>query len=152
MRFWIEATAWSILAALAIAIPTVLVGNSLFRRMTPTSWWNYAFLAMSAPLIGLLLASRRLPGSTVCRTDGKTITGGGLTYLAVGCPICNKVVVALLGSSGALTYFAPVQPVLGGIAVALLLYSLRKALGAAIIAEDKNEVEQRANTLMSVER
>lgn len=130
LHFWVEATAWSILAAVAIAIPTVLIGNSLFRRMTPTRWWDYVFLALSAPLIGLTLGARRLPGSTQCRTDSKIISGGGLTYLAVGCPICNKVVVALLGSSGALTYFAPVQPVLGGLAVVLLLYSLRQTLVA----------------------
>jgi hypothetical protein len=37
----------------------------------------------------------------------------------VGCPVCNKLVVVLLGSSGALTYFAPVQPLLGLLAVTL---------------------------------
>jgi hypothetical protein len=148
MHFWIEATAWSLLAAFAIAIPTVLIANSLFRRMTPTRWWDYVFLALSAPLIGLTLGARRLPGSTQCRTDGKTITGGGLTYLAVGCPICNKLVVALLGSSGALTYFAPVQPVLGGFAVILLLYSLREALGASFGPEVGAELQ----TLTSTDR
>ena len=33
-----------------------------------------------------------------------------LAFLAVGCPLCNKVVVLLLGASGALTYFEPIQP------------------------------------------
>lgn len=54
--------------------------------------------------------------------------GGVGTYLAVGCPICNKLVVALLGTSGALTYFAPIQPLLGVGAVALLVFALRRRL------------------------
>lgn len=141
MHFWIEASAWALLAAVAIAIPTVLIPNSLFRRMTPTRWWDYVLLALSALLIGLTLGARRLPRSTQCRTDSKTISGGGLTYLAVGCPICNKLVVALLGSSGALTYFAPVQPVLGGFALVLLLYSLRQALGASFSPEVEAELQ-----------
>lgn len=127
-RFWLEAAGWSLVAAAAIAVPTVLVANRFFSRMTPTRWWDYVFLAISAPLMGLVLAAKRLPGASECRTEGKTLAGGGLTYLAVGCPICNKIVVAILGTSGALTYFAPVQPVLGAIAVGLLVVSARRVL------------------------
>ena len=43
-----------------------------------------------------------------------------LSAFAVGCPICNKIVIALLGVSGALGIWAPIQPVLGGISVAML--------------------------------
>jgi hypothetical protein len=38
----------------------------------------------------------------------------------VGCPICNKIVVALLGVSGALGVWAPVQPILAVLSLALL--------------------------------
>lgn len=103
LRFWLEAAGWSLVAAAAIAVPTVLIANRYFARMTPTRWWDYVFLAISAPLIGLVLAAKRLPGASGCRTQGKTLAGGGLTYLAVGCPVCNKIVVAILGTSGALT-------------------------------------------------
>lgn len=122
--------------------------KQLISKNDSNQVWDYVFLALSAPLIGLTLSARRLPGSTQCRTDGKTITGGGLTYLAVGCPICNKLVVALLGSSGALTYFAPVQLVLGGFAIILLLYSLREALGASFGPEVGAELQ----TLTSTDR
>lgn len=139
VRFWLEAAGWSLVAAAAIAVPTVLVANRYFSRMTPTRWWDYVFLAISAPLIGLVLAAKRLPGASECRTEGKTLAGGGLTYLAVGCPICNKIVVAILGTSGALTYFAPVQPILGAMAVGLLVISARRVLrgsGSSISAPD----------------
>jgi len=36
-----------------------------------------------------------------------------LATFAIGCPICNKLVVALLGVSGALTCWAPLQPLIG---------------------------------------
>ena len=40
-------------------------------------------------------------------------------WFAVGCPVCNKLVVGLLGTSGATGSFAPAQPALGAAAVAL---------------------------------
>ncbi len=53
------------------------------------------------------------------------MTAGGIAaFLAIGCPICNKVVVAALGVSGALNVFAPLQPLIGGASVALLAGTL----------------------------
>ena len=36
---------------------------------------------------------------------------------AVGCPVCNKLALLALGSSGAITWFAPVQPYLATVAL-----------------------------------
>jgi hypothetical protein len=54
--------------------------------------------------------------------------GGFLAYLAVGCPVCNKLVLIALGSTGAIQYFGPVQPYLGAAGLLLLMYALRKRL------------------------
>jgi threonine/homoserine/homoserine lactone efflux protein len=54
--------------------------------------------------------------------------GTALTYFAVGCPVCNKVVLLALGSSGALTWFQPAQPLLQVAGLALLAWALRKRL------------------------
>jgi hypothetical protein len=54
--------------------------------------------------------------------------GGFLAYLAVGCPVCNKLALIALGSTGAIQYFAPVQPYLGAAGLLLLMYALRKRL------------------------
>jgi hypothetical protein len=43
-----------------------------------------------------------------------------LSALAVGCPICNKIVAGLLGVSGALGLWAPIQPTLALVSVGLL--------------------------------
>ena len=56
------------------------------------------------------------------------LLGGFLTYLAVGCPVCNKVALLALGSAGAIQWFAPVQPVLAAAGVVLLGYALRRRL------------------------
>lgn len=56
------------------------------------------------------------------------VGGGVLSVLAIGCPTCNAVAVAALGTGGALAVFAPVQPVLGVAAIAVLLAALHRRL------------------------
>ena len=65
------------------------------------------------------------PGST--DPAGSAVSEALLTFFAVGCPICNKVVVIALGTSGALAWFAPIQPYLGVVALGLLAWALRVA-------------------------
>lgn len=132
LAYWLRALVWAIVVALAIAIPTVLIPNSLFRRMTPVRWWDHALWVVTAAGAGMTIAARKLPGVLNCRTEGRTLGGAGLAYLAVGCPICNKIVVALLGVSGALSYFAPLQPILGVAGATLIVLALRTALRAAV--------------------
>ena len=134
VRFWLESAGLAIVVGLAIGIPTVLIPNSFFRRMTPVRSLDVAFWVAAAALVGMTLAARRLPGARNCRVEGRALGGGGLTYLAVGCPICNKIVVALVGASGALSYFAPIQPILGMVALVMILAALRTALRAAASA------------------
>ena len=55
---------------------------------------------------------------------------------AISCPVCNKLVVLALGTSGALTYFAPIQPLLGFLSVGLLLYALRAQLAGDPFARE----------------
>jgi hypothetical protein len=54
--------------------------------------------------------------------------GGALAFFAVGCPVCNKLVVVALGASGALRWFEPIQPFLAGASIALLAVALRARL------------------------
>ena len=46
--------------------------------------------------------------------------GGALTYLAVGCPTCNHIVMLAVGTTGALAWFAPLQPVLAALGIVVL--------------------------------
>lgn len=119
----------SALAALAIAIPTAVLPNPVFTRMTPVRPLDVLLLAITAVLAGLIgatYATRVATPSCERRAGG----GGLLALLAIGCPICNKVVVAILGVSGAFAYFEPIQPVLGVGGVVLLFAALGVRLRA----------------------
>ena len=115
--------------AVAAGAPTDVIANPWFSRMTPVQWWNYPILAATALLGGLVVATYvRSPAE---RAGLTTTAGGGLlSALAIGCPVCNKLVVLLLGFSGALTLWAPLQPILGLLSVALLGWALRARLAA----------------------
>lgn len=129
-RRWVAATLGAIGSGLLIALVTAMIDNPVFGRAVPTTWWAWPVLAISSVLSGLLLASYvRDPGVTVdehvTRSGG---VGGLLTVFAVGCPVCNKLVLLALGSAGAMQWFAPVQPFLGIAALALLAWGLRTRL------------------------
>ena len=125
-RFWLVAVGGTAAALLVLGVPTAVVPNPFFIRMTPTETFNVVVWVASAPLIGLLFATYVRPPTHAIGHDGgepgagRTTLGGIAAYLAIGCPICNKVVVAALGVSGALSYFAPLQPLIGAGSLALL--------------------------------
>lgn len=126
-RRWLVAAAAAVLAALFIGVPTGIVRTSFYTRMTPVIWWDYPVWAASAVLVGLTAATYVRPGHAVVSAPDRSRRALGaaiLSGLAVGCPICNKLVVALIGVSGALSYWAPLQPLLGVLSIALLLTGL----------------------------
>ncbi len=112
--------------ALVIGVPTGIIQTPWYTRMTPVLWWNYPVWVATAVLTGALAATYvRDPAVPVPSTQGgKTFLGTTLSLFAVGCPICNKLVVMAIGVSGALTWFAPIQPVLAAGSLGLLAYAL----------------------------
>jgi hypothetical protein len=136
--WWAAALVVGAVAFVAIAVPTAIVPNPVFGRTVAPHWWDVGLLAASSLLVGMVWASRTptSPGTdagTGTDTDElvsrrRSLVGGLLTFLAVGCPTCNKLVLVTLGTSGALSWFAPIQPVLGLAAVALLVVTLRRRL------------------------
>lgn len=126
LSYWLWVVPGIILGSLLVGIPTAVIPNPIFTRMIPTSPSDYGFWAITSILLGLLAASYFVhPREVVDPAQNQLVGGGLLSVLAVGCPICNKIVVLALGVSGALTYFAPIQPAIGLASVALLIYALR---------------------------
>ena len=119
--------------ALAIGVPTGVVPTPLYTRMTPVLWWNYPIWAVSAVLGGLISATyvRGAQDTRASNGVGAASGGGLLAAFAVGCPVCNKLVVAVVGLSGALNLWAPLQPVLAVFSVLLLAWALRRRLRSA---------------------
>lgn len=123
LRGWMMAAGAAAAALVLIGVPADLIDTPWFVRMIPADPQDYAIWAGSAVLAGLIAGTFALPAPE--GDQGKTLSGGALSYLAVGCPICNKLVILLLGTSGALTFFAPVQLYLGLASLGLLAWSLR---------------------------
>lgn len=125
-RWWVAAGA-TVAALLVIGLPTDVVPNPVFGRSIEVTWWSYPALVVAALMGGLLAATYiRLgqPAEQVDRPGTLGGVGGFLAYLAVGCPVCNKLVLLALGTTGAMQWFAPVQPVLAVVGVALLAWAL----------------------------
>ncbi|MGA8046376.1 MAG: hypothetical protein WCA30_08935 [Dermatophilaceae bacterium] len=131
-RRWTVAAPAALGTVLLIGLPTVLIPNPVFGREIPMTWWAWPTLLIAAVLSGLLMATYvREPDLRGLAEDDGTrsgMVGGVLTFFAVGCPVCNKVVLLALGSAGAMQWFAPIQPVLAGAAVVALAWALHVRL------------------------
>lgn len=132
-RRWAAALAGTVVVGLLIGLPTDLIPNPLFGRMMPAEWWNGPVWVVTSVLSGLLLATyvRDGDGAAEDRSTRRGGVGGLLAFFAVGCPVCNKLVVVALGTSGAMSWFAPVQPFLAVAALVLLIVALRGRLRGA---------------------
>ena len=127
LRRWLTAVLVAAGAGVAIGVPTGIVPTSFYTRMTPVTWWDYPVWAISAVLVGLTAATyvRTAAEPPATRVGSKrTVAATVLSTFAVGCPVCNKLVVALIGVSGALTYWGPFQPILGILSIAVLAAGL----------------------------
>lgn len=130
IRFWSLSVLLTLGAAVLIGVPTVLIPTPWFHRMTPTSPLDYLIWGISVVLLGPLLALAALSPSsgdadTRQHSGGmRALVGSLLSFFSVGCPVCNQLVVLLLGTGGAMTFFNPLRPFLGIAAVAILAVTL----------------------------
>lgn len=131
---------------LLMGIPTALIPNPVFGREIAPESWAWPALWATAALSGLLVATYVRVGDGTpddgARDDGALgpdradspsrigTVGGLLGFLAVGCPVCNKIALIALGYTGAIRWFAPVQPVLAVAGIGLLAYALARRLVA----------------------
>ncbi len=135
LRRWAAAVGAAVLVAVLIGIPTDVIPNPVFGRPVPVTWWSYPTLGITAILGGLLAATyvrdTSAPAAPTDDIDAPTRNGGIaglLSFFAVGCPVCNKLVIVALGATGARQWFEPIQPLLAVGSIALLVWALRARL------------------------
>ena len=137
-RRWATAALGALGSFVVIGVPTDVIPNPWFDRPVDVTWWSVPVLVITAVLGGLLLATyvrepdAGHPRAELTDLDDRPARAGGigglLAFFAVGCPVCNKLVVVAIGTSGALSWFAPLQPVLAVASMALLAVALRTRL------------------------
>lgn len=141
-RRWAAAVAAGAVSAVLLGVPTAVIPNPVFGRGIAAPDWAVPSLVVTSVLAGLLLATYvRVPLVAGAAADGSSPTdvptreesrrltaGGLLSFFAIGCPTCNKLVLLALGSSGAITWFEPVQPLLAVAGIVLLAWALRRRL------------------------
>jgi hypothetical protein len=141
-RFVLHAALWTAVAVLVFGLVAAIIPNPVFGRQVPPEPFAIAVWLVSAPLMGLLGATYSAPASTGTAAQpvplivGPAAGGAGRdgttlgtvasfgAFLAIGCPVCNKIALVLLGTSGAMTVFAPLQPVIGAASLVLLAGTL----------------------------
>ena len=125
-RRWLTALVAGLAVAALVALPTAVIPNPIFGRAIEVTWWSYPVVILSGMLGGMLIATYvREPGQEEIDRAAKVGTVGGfLAFFAVGCPVCNKLVLLALGASGAMSWFAPVQPFLAVASVIVMAWAL----------------------------
>jgi hypothetical protein len=146
-RFRLHAAAWTIVAFVGYGMVSAIIPNPVFGRQIPPEAFAIAIWLLSAPLIGIVGATYTAPMPAAGAQPLRFAPAGGLhsaepllpvrpveerrsstlgtigglgAFLAIGCPVCNKIALVLLGWSGALSIWAPLQPVLGAASLVLL--------------------------------
>ena len=132
---WIVAISTAIATALIISLPTAVIENPVFGRDVEVTSWSIPVVLITSVISGLILATYVKNDTSVDEEQSIKIGGAGafFSFLAVGCPVCNKIALIALGYSGALQYFAPLQPYMAALGVGLLIYALRKRLNGELM-------------------
>ena len=138
-RRWWAALAFGVGIALIISLPTAVIPNPIFGRAIEVTWWSYPTVILSGILGGLLMASYvREPATAEGEDDSEPGTtdelkdpalrwgtiGGFVSFFAVGCPVCNKLILIALGTTGAVNWFAPIQPLLALVSILFMVWAL----------------------------
>lgn len=134
-RRWVVALLVAVAVIVTIGVPTALIDTPFFAREIPAPWWAWPSLVITSALSGMLVATYVAPADGLeerSETVRKGWFGAALTFFAVGCPVCNKLVLIALGYAGALAWFEPVQPLLQLAAVVLLVWALVQRLRGEI--------------------
>jgi hypothetical protein len=132
-----HAALWAIGSGLVFGIVTAIIPNPVFgRSVAPTTVAIWTWL-LSAPLMGIVMATytaraaaprspiELVPLEAAATAERRTTALGSVAglgaFLAIGCPVCNKIALLLLGASGAMSVYAPIQPFIGVASLALLV-------------------------------
>jgi hypothetical protein len=128
----------TLVSGLVFGLVSAMIPNPVFGRSVAPEPFAYWVWLLSAPLMGLVFATYVVPPPAalsglaqplvmgdVATIERRSTRLGGIAsfaaFLAIGCPVCNKVALVLLGASGAMSFWAPLQPIVGAASLLLLV-------------------------------
>lgn len=125
LSIWLPAFVYSTGFFILFGIVTDLIQNKFFIRMTNITISDYVFLTLTSVLLGTYVSFYRYGkkhSNKAC--TAATYSGGFFGFLGFGCPVCNKIIVLLLGVTGVLTYIEPYRPFIGSAGIGLMGYAV----------------------------
>jgi len=124
IKYFVIGSGVSLLVFLVTGMVTALLPNPWFIRMLESSLLDYLYLISSSLLLGAYTGVHYFKKSLAVGSTRIACAGGVGGFLAFSCPICNKILLLLFGSTALLTYFEPVRPLLGLVSVVILVTTL----------------------------
>lgn len=113
----VRALIWAAATSIILGLPTDIIPNPIFGRDVPVRPWELPVLIATAVLTA---AWAGLPKRGVNKQQTPIALGITGALFAIACPVCNKIVLLILGTSGALGVWQPIQPYLATASLAAL--------------------------------
>lgn len=121
LKYIFIGTLFSILIFLIFGVVMALIPNNIFKRMFPPTIIDYTFLIMTSAMLGTYLSLYFYGKQKAYGKEDYAAAGGALpSILAFSCPLCNALLVSLLGTSAILAFIEPFRPVFGIFGIGIL--------------------------------
>jgi hypothetical protein len=117
----LTALASALVVLLIFGIPTALIPIGVYIRMIEVTILDYLFLLASSALVGTYVgfwSYSRWKGSQ--GTGAAALGGGAASFFAVSCPVCNVLLVSLIGTTSIMVFLEPLRPILGLVGLIML--------------------------------
>lgn len=127
LKFTLYVLAFSLLAILILGIPTAVIRNHFYFRMTPAFWFDYVFLVVNGVLIGLYFAiTYTSTQPEACKIEKKSIFASLLALFGIACPICNQILLLIFSTTLLLSFLEPIRPYISLTSSILLLWLIAR--------------------------
>ncbi len=129
LKFIVYTLAFSALAILILGIPTAVIRNHFYFRMTPAFWFDYVFLVVNGTLIGFYFAiTYTSTQPEACKIEKKSLFASLLAIFGIACPICNQILMLIFSTTFLLSFLEPVRPFISLASTLLLIWLVYKKL------------------------
>lgn len=112
---------------------TALIPTGFFTRMFPAAMIDYLLLILTSVLVSAFIGLHVYEKSYRTSKESYVAAGGSAAgFFAVSCPLCNMLLVFLLGTGTVFAYVEPARPAIGAIGIvilALLLFIKTRRIG-----------------------